>query len=117
MNDPVWYPWRGAIAEKLLAVDYVRWDRFVSFSNVLRIYGWVDREDEHADFVVLDLYLYPGPRVDPSVMTSSAERSEELTAAILGKSEEIGDHAGCERVEDHFGTLADLNVVRLEDER
>lgn len=110
MTDPAWYPWRGAIAERLLAVDFVRWDRLVPLENVIRIYGWIDRGDDRSDFVVLDAYLYPGPKISVAVLTSSSDRSEELCALLEEPSEE---HVDCERVEEHFGTLAGLNVVRL----
>jgi hypothetical protein len=113
--EPSWYPWRGVIANRLLRVDFVRWDRFVVFQNMIRIYGWIDREDGRADFVLLDLFLYPGPSVEASVMSSSAERSRDLSALL--RESDAEPHIDCERVEDHFGTLADLYCTRAGESR
>lgn len=115
-EPPVWEPWRLLVAERLIAVDYVRWDRLVYYEGMLRVYGWIDREDGRSDFVLADFWLYPGPRIDVGAMTSSAEKSKEITAALRQK--DPGDaHSTCQRVEDFFGTLAGVNCVRLDDER
>lgn len=109
---PVWNPWWAAIADRLMAVDYVRWDRFIwDGRNVFSVYGWIDREDDHADFVLVDIYLLPG-KTSANVTTSSAEHSRDLVRRISKIESE--EHYDCQRVEDHFGTLADLNCVRLQ---
>jgi hypothetical protein len=55
------------IAAKLNEMPQVRWDRFVTYQNVTRVFGWIDREDGRADFVLCDFYSNMG---DPTILTS-----------------------------------------------
>lgn len=91
------------VIEQLDAFSFVAWDRFVDQGSVLTVYGWIARDDERSDFVVL---VFEDGRVRDGV-TSSAARSPEI-AALLGM---MGEHVDCERVEDRFGAVA--NPVRL----
>lgn len=113
-DRPAWWPWISLIANKLLACPEVRWDRFVEYAGTLIFYGWIDREDDHADFYVITFYLYPGPKIDLSTLSSSADVGEEIDARLRDGT--APPHVDCQRVEEFFGTLADLNVVRLEGE-
>jgi DNA-directed RNA polymerase subunit RPC12/RpoP len=93
---------RDWIAEKLERVPLVTWDRFIvedyDGTQCIRVYGWIDRDDEHADFVLARFWT------DTERMgftTSSDEFGEYIQAEWFGE-ETLGDHDPCRRVEDAF---------------
>jgi hypothetical protein len=93
------------IAEVLNEVKRARWDRCIDLIGVLRLYGWVEREDDHADFVVLDVQRYSdSPDLDYTFGTSSPDPalSAEVAAAI---GIDVGDHVPCQRIEEVFGGM------------
>lgn len=91
------------IAEWLNKLPFVRWDRFAEtpigehFFTV--VYGWIDRDDGHADYVQLEFVSWHDK---PGSCTSSAKYSPEITRIFLG---EDAEHIECQRVEDRFGDL------------
>lgn len=122
MNElpPLWRPFLSKIAETMNEVKRVRWDRCIDGGELLRLYGWFDRPDDHADFVILDVEWRH--RADPTTeplafffSTSSAdpELSAELAKAI---GIEVDDHAPCQRIEEVFGGLV-TNAVKLDGDR
>jgi hypothetical protein len=108
---PIWYPWISAIASKLLLAPEVRWDRFVYWGREMAFYGWIDRDDGRSDFFIAEFSLYPGGRVSVGTLTSSPDIGEDVDRRMRDDDNTVP----CQRIEDHFGTLADLNVVRLEE--
>ncbi len=91
---------RRWIERKLRACRMVDWDRFTvgdwGGEQAVNVYGWIDREDAHEDFVLVIFWpesegLYH--------ITSSAEYTEQLTEALHGES---GGHNECNRVEHTF---------------
>lgn len=108
-----WRPHMQKIAEVMSKVLCVRWDRCIPGNAVLRLYGWVDRPDQHSDFVLLDVERYSeGPWLDFSFATSSsvAEVNAELAAAL---GIPLEDHVPCQRVEEVFGGLV-ANAIKLD---
>lgn len=95
----------------------VRWDRCVRRMENMTAFGWIDREDGRADFVVV--YIdHGGPW---AYATSSAEFSRSISERLFGITE---GHRDCERIEDVFGdlvpnkiTLAAKQAQREEDQR
>ena len=87
-----------AMEKVLKKLNFVNWDRYFGESNKLTFFGWIDREDNHKDFVVLDFsgkYIWWA--------TSSKKYSKEI-ADILNQK-----HSECKRVE-HFCDLP--NVIK-----
>lgn len=98
---------RAAIADVCNRLPRVRWDRTAGDDESRVVYGWVDRDDGRADFVVLTFDLAdPVDGVDYLVgfTTSSAEHSDEFHRALFGR-QAADEHYPCERVEDVFGAL------------
>jgi len=86
-------------------LDMVEWDRFVEGNDpniggqYLNVYGWIDRDDDYKDFVMLRFW----PKYDPTLIgftTSSDEHTEEIHERIYG--EETDGHNACKRVEHTF---------------
>lgn len=97
------------VEQVLTTLPFIQWDRFTVFEDPeepdFKIYGWIDRDDEYKDFVLITLYP-----LDHSIeyTTSSPVYSEKITEILFGKT---GDHIPCIRVEDHFKIP---NSVKLE---
>jgi hypothetical protein len=94
-------PW---IESTLRELGFVEWDRYYSYGSDLAFFGWIDREDQYKDFVVV--VLDNQNRLIRGYHTSSAEYTEKI-AEIL----DIG-HSECQRVED---MLAIDNMVEVEE--
>ena len=90
----------------------VRWDRYVPGEFHLSIYGWLDRPDDHADFVLIDVYpaTRDQPRLQVYFTTSSADEAFGREAA-----EAIGvpfdSHTDCVRVEHSLPDVT--NAIKL----
>lgn len=115
MNElpSLWRPHLQAIAEVMGKVLRVRWDRMIDGGHVLRFYGWVDRPDGRADFVLLDVEWRAGivGQLDFSTSTSSADPALNAELAhALGLDPD--DHEPCKRIEEVFGGLVP-NAIRL----
>jgi hypothetical protein len=110
---------RKFIRRKLEKADFVEWDRYTEWNwegdKVVRVYGWIDREDSHEDFVLLEFVRNDG---DAKVLsTSSSDYSEELLHIIEDVDyEEMGEeHVECNRVEDLYPDIE--NKIELEGDR
>jgi len=91
------------IINVLKKLDFVNWDRYFGEGNDLTFVGWIDREDEKKDFVVLDFSVKP-----IWFATSSKKYSREI-ADILNQ-----EHSDCKRVE-YFCDIP--NVIKLKNEK
>lgn len=110
---PRWRPLLSKIAILMNAVPQVRWDRCVAGEHELRLYGWMDRPDDHADFVVLD--VWPGGEGQPATqcafLTSSPDPTlTEVIAKAIGIPTD--DHSPCKRIEEVFGGMV-TNAIEL----
>lgn len=99
----------GAIAAKMNLLPFVRWDRYIeSYARVgehrVDVYGWIDRPDSHADFVVLTFGEWTE---QIGWITSSSQYDLMIRAALDPPGAES---YACQRVEDRFGVA---NAVRL----
>ncbi|HXI95620.1 MAG TPA: hypothetical protein VNG04_05810 [Candidatus Acidoferrum sp.] len=109
-------PWRkhlGTISAVLNKAPRVRWDRCIDDGGgVLHLYGWVDRDDGRADFVLLNVQRYSDVDfIDYAFYTSSpdAELTAELAKAI-GITMDV--HIPCKRIEEVFGGMV-TNAIKL----
>jgi hypothetical protein len=106
---------RDLCAPWLNRLPFVRWDRFVAEpSGDIAVFGWIDRDDNRADFVLVlweDAAPLPGP---PCYWTSSAAHSKEIGQLLYGDQPwfSADEHIDCERVDESFGDLVDRWVVR-----
>lgn len=103
----------AAIAAVMNRLPFVRWDRCVAIpGGDFDAYGWIERPDGRADFVLLTF-----PDGDPNFVgytTSSGERSREIYLLLFADDDPAAEcHHECERVEDAFGDLVE-NAIRLE---
>ena len=89
------------ISEVLEAFPFVQWDRFTYFKYIVRVYGWIDREeDEYKDFVHFECNLE-----NQSILflgTSSDKYSERINDTLNEILDEEAGHTPCQRVEDQF---------------
>lgn len=97
---------RNWISDILEAAEVVKWDRFIGpmgrgGEKVIDVYGWIEREDNHEDFVWVRFYLNT---VWFEYTTSSAEYSDYLAKTLHGADEdELEDnHISCQRVKNAF---------------
>lgn len=79
---------------KLRELSFVEWDRYYTWKQGIVVYGWIDREDEHEDFVSVEFNTRS--RIVVRFDTSSEEYSEKI-ADVLDMN-----HSECFRVEDKF---------------
>jgi len=78
--------------EDMKNLSFVRWDRFVTGTNYLCVFGWIKRRDAYKDFVTLAYN-------DEGLLwwqTSSALRTKEIAGIISAP------HADCKRIENYF---------------
>lgn len=101
---------RKWIAPYLDALPFVEWDRFVPMERggtpVYDFYGWIDRDDEHADFIWARFWT-----VNEVIeyTTSSAEMEAEIDAIWF---DNIDEKSECKRVEHYFDIP---NAIELSD--
>jgi len=117
-NDPKPVRKREWISNTLEAADIVKWDRFVgpmerAGEEVIDVYGWIEREDSHEDFVWIRFYL---DSVWPEYQTSSAKYTDYLAKTIHGADEDDIDdnHLSCRRVKDAFDVH---NAIELTEQK
>jgi hypothetical protein len=95
--------WVKTILNRL---PFVEWDRWYPLGNgAVKVFGWIDREDQYKDFVLLR--LVPEEQVI-EYSTSSAAYAETIADRLPG---DLG-HVECRRVENHFDVD---HAVELED--
>lgn len=98
--------------EDMVKLNFINWDRYYEDGENSAVFGWINREDSHEDFLLLK-YVYNSPESKrkrkriyyTDFSTSSAKHSEEI-ATIL----EFGSHNDCTRVEETFDIP---NVIKL----
>lgn len=96
-------PW---IEQTLEQLDFVQWDRWYELGgHLIAVFGWIDREDQYKDFVLLEINVDRAEVV--AYYTSSAEYTEKI-GEILNM-----DHSACKRVEDYLDVE---NAVMLQDD-
>lgn len=90
------------IEQQLRRFPFVEWDRFIEWrlddDIIIRVFGWIDRQDTFKDFVAIELLLKT--KQVEMLMTSSAEYSKKICEIIYGLGEEY--HQQCKRVEHRF---------------
>jgi len=77
------------IKKVLLRFDFVKWDRYFGEENLV-FYGWIDRVDDHSDFIFIE--FHKGEYITHG--TSSSKYSKKISEIL-----EVG-HSDCKRVED-----------------
>nr|WP_305794632.1 hypothetical protein [Halomarina rubra] len=92
---------RRWMEKQLRKVRFVEWDRFTvgqwHDEQSVSVYGWIDREDEYKDFV---LVIFWPESEEFYFTTSSADRTEDIYRALVG--DDMTEHNECHRVEDNF---------------
>lgn len=103
------------IAEWLNRLPFVRWDRCLrvpvggdSQYEMLTVYGWIDRDDGRADFVVME---FPSYDETPGFTTSSAKHSAAINQLLYKDADPNAPHYECDRVDDVFGALVPNRVA------
>jgi hypothetical protein len=94
---------RSAIAVVLNSLPFVRWDRCVMHPESIIAYGWIERDDGRADFVMLE---FDGAGEFASWTTSSATYSQRIYDILIGGE----SHTECQRVSDVFGDAVERTV-------
>lgn len=98
---------RIELAAIMNRLPFVRWDRFVEertgVDGVGEAYGWIDRADRRADFVLIR-WEYDLGGLGVGFTTSSAARTAEIRE-LLYAGEGALSHNECQRVDEHFGDL------------
>jgi len=89
------------ISTVLDTFPFVQWDRFTHFKNIVRVYGWIDREkDEYKDFVHFEFNL---EHQDILFLGTSSDKYSERINEILNEIlDEENGHTPCQRVENQF---------------
>ncbi len=80
---------RNVISNVLKKLSFVNWDRYFGEVNNLTFFGWIDREDNYKDFVILQ---FDKEKVI-NFITSSKEYTKEI-AELLNFT-----HTSCNRIE------------------
>lgn len=125
-GKPVWYVGDGgsrylAFATAtgdgkadLVVVTFVRWDRYLRVPvgaegqyEMLTVYGWIDRDDDRSDFVV----LFPSYDETPGFVTSSAKHSAAINSLLYKDVDPTAPHYECERIDDFVGDLVPNRVA------
>ncbi len=83
----------------------VTWDRYSGSKTNLEFFGWIDREDEYKDFMVLMFEMDNETAKPTSFTTSSAKYSPDFSKRLSW------GHDDCQRVEDLF--LDGVKVVKI----
>lgn len=81
----------------------VQWDRWTGTKNYFAVYGWIPREDNRSDFLVLFF-----EECDLSGSVTSSAKYSEIFSKRMGLN-----HSGCNRVEHLF---SNTNHIKLEHE-
>lgn len=95
-----------------MRLHFVQWDRFVNLvetDQMIKLYGWIPREDGKNDYIQLEYYTKDHPIYeDFGFTTSSKKYTREISKILQGTDE---NHADCERIEEKFPQLE--NVIHL----
>jgi len=91
------------IETEIKKLPFVNWDRFVENNCFIEIYGWINREDSHEDFVSLRFFK---KNKGLEFISSSAKYDKQINEILGFKINSIP----CQRVENNFKID---NCVRL----
>lgn len=102
--------------DQLAKLDMVDWDRFTVGQDpkhglTISVYGWIDREDEFKDFVIVVFYPESGDDGLQFYTTSSDEWTAEIHERLFGVEPE--SHNDCKRVENYMDIP---NAIELDDQ-
>ena len=98
---------REVIERDLVALDFVKWDRFCITEDSVSLYGWIEREkDDRSDFALL-ITTHRGR----GFITSSAKYHDQAKDILFGTTSVENGVDRCVRVENHFPGVE--NVARL----
>jgi len=91
-------------------LPFVRWDRYIDCDSSVVVFGWIDREDSHKDFVCVEIY----PRGQIQYTTSSAKYSETILEIFASHGRlPAGIHQPCQRIEDNEQLSGIQNSIRI----
>ncbi|MCF8070049.1 MAG: hypothetical protein K9L30_15820 [Desulfobacterales bacterium] len=79
---------KEVIVNILKKLSFVNWDRYFEFEGGKSFFGWIERDDNYKDFILLD---FVGKEI--GFATSSKKFSKKI-ARILNQ-----EHSDCKRVE------------------
>jgi len=84
----------------LESMPFVNWDRFTTGDwgdyDYVQVYGWIEREDNYKDFVLVILWEN-GERF---FTTSSEKYTEDIFKVLF--DEPLDEHNDCKRVENYL---------------
>ena len=90
------------VESRLELLDFVEWDRFTegdwNGQQSLSVYGWIDRDDEYKDFVLMILW----PESEEAYYSTSSEEYTTEICRRLFDHDPDDEHNECIRVEDTF---------------
>ena len=90
------------ISRWLSKFEFVEWDRFIETNEFYHIYGWINRDDNYKDFIVIDFSKKTGL---PDFWISSSHTFDHKIIEVLKHLETLKhaiNNAQCKRVEDFF---------------
>jgi hypothetical protein len=87
--------------EKILNLfPEVVWDRFSGHVDKMVVFGWIQRKDAHADFLLL--------RIEDGIITNFTTSSEHYSASFAHR---LGFfHSDCGRVENVFKNVSAVKL-------
>lgn len=95
------------IIQKMKEMSFVKWDRLTRFKDEINAFGWIERNDNYKDFVVLSQLKDGGFWF----ITSSKNFSSLIHEIVFKRDSYSIKHNPCERVEDVFKEID--NCVKL----
>ncbi len=102
------------ISNWLNRFEFVKWDRFIETQSFFHIYGWIEREDQYKDFLVVNFDKRTGK---PEFWISSSARFDYKIIEVfkhLGTMKLAINIAQCKRADAFFDVV---NTTRLKERR
>ena len=96
------------IESTLRKFTFVQWDRFVDMPDKIMIYGWMERKDEHKDFIILTFWR----NGDPTGYIQSSAKNASKIRKILEIKKKVS--IPCQRVEHHFRVKNSIKLLTKE---
>lgn len=107
----------ATIADWLNRLPFVRWDRYLRVPvedadggqhELVTVYGWIDRDDDRSDFVLME---FPSYSDRPGFNTSSAKHSAAINSLLYKDVDPTAPHYECQRIDDLVGDLVPNRVA------
>lgn len=113
-----WRPHLAGLAQVMNKAKCVRWDRCIDGPDILRIYGWIDRPDGRADFVIIEAHrrtdVHRDEVVAPDCYLLSSNADPDINAELAKAIDlDLGNFTPCQRIEEVFGGMV-TNAIKLE---